>query len=105
MVIVKVPRAAVLLAVNRAVLVAVAGSGVKVTVTPLGKPEADRETLPEKPFEGVMLTVVDTLEPRRTDKLLGEADKLKLPAAGEVTVRVTVVVRLVVPEVPVTVIG
>lgn len=105
-VIVKVPRAAVLLAVNVALLVAVAGLGVNVTLTPPGNPDAVRATLPEKPFAGVMVTVVDVLEPRRTDRLLGDADKLKLPPPpAEVTVSVTVVVCVVLPEVPVTVIG
>ena len=96
-----VPREAVLLALNPAVLVPVAGFGVNVTLTPLGNPDAVRVTLPEKPFDRVIVTVVDVLEPRRTDRLLGEADKLKLPAPpADVTVSVTVVVCAVLPDAP-----
>ena len=58
-----VPRAAVLLTVNVAVLLEVAGFGLNAALTPLGKPEADRVTLPAKPFVGVMLIVLLPLEP------------------------------------------
>ena len=47
---VAVPVVAVLLAVRVRVLVVVAGLGLKEAVTPLGKPEADRLMLPEKPL-------------------------------------------------------
>lgn len=40
-------------------LVAVAGFVPKVALTPLGRPEAVRVTLPVKPFSGVMLIVVE----------------------------------------------
>jgi hypothetical protein len=50
MVTVTVPVVAVLLAVSVKVLVAVAGFGLKDAVTPVGKPEADKLTLPLKPF-------------------------------------------------------
>ena len=49
MVTVGAPAVAVLLAVSVKVLVAVAGFGLKEAVTPLGKPDADKLTLPEKP--------------------------------------------------------
>lgn len=47
---VTVPVAAVALAVKVSVLDVVAGFGLKPAVTPLGKPDAESETLPLKPF-------------------------------------------------------
>ena len=55
MVTVTVPVAAVALAVRVSVLELVAGFGLKFVVTPLGRPEADRLTLPLNPFNGVMV--------------------------------------------------
>ena len=74
---VTVPEAAELLAAKVSVLLPVAELGLKEAVTPLGKPEADRLTLPLKPFVGVMVMVLLPLEPCVTVKLLGEADKEK----------------------------
>ena len=48
------PRAAVLLAFNVSVLEPVAvGFGEKEAVTPLGRPEMEKVTLPVKPFWGL----------------------------------------------------
>ena len=47
---VDVPVAAVALAVSVKELVLVAEAGLKDAVTPLGKPDADKLTLPVKPF-------------------------------------------------------
>jgi len=77
MVTVVVPVTAVLLAVSVNVLVAVARLGLKVPVTPLGKPVADKLTLPLKPFCGVMVTVLVPLVPCVTVKLLGDAESEK----------------------------
>ena len=55
---VTVPVAAVALAVRVMVLVPVAGFGLNAAVTPLGKPDAERVTLPLKPFEGLMVMVL-----------------------------------------------
>src|ERR1019366_8717863 len=55
---VTVPVAAVALAVKVSVPVDVAGFGLNAAVTPLGKPDAERVTLPLKPFDGVMLIVL-----------------------------------------------
>src|SRR2546421_283048 len=52
MVTVVVPVVAVPLAVNVTVLVLVVLAGLKLAVTPLGRPEADRLTLPLNPFNG-----------------------------------------------------
>ena len=90
MVTVAVPVVAVLLAVNVSVLVVVAEAGLNAAVTPLGRPDADRLTLPVNPFCGVTVTVLVPLPPCMKVKLLGDADRAKLGAA--LMVRLTVVV-------------
>lgn len=102
-VIVKVPRVALLATVNVNVLVEVAGFGLNDAVTPLCIPEAERLTLPLNPFDGVIVMVLVPRVPRESDKLFGEADKLKSAAATGFTVSVIVVVCVKLPDVPVTV--
>ncbi len=60
---VAVPVVAVLLAVSVSVLLVVAEAGLNEAVTPLGRPDADRPTLPVKPFSGVTVTVSVPLLP------------------------------------------
>src|SRR5262249_60789376 len=103
MVTVLAPVAAVLLAVSVNVLVVAVLEGLKRAVTPLARPEAAKLTLPMKPFAGVTVIVLVTLFPRPTVKLAGDAERLKSGTTGALTVRVNVVVRVSVPEVPVTV--
>ena len=55
--------AAVLLAVSVKELVAVAEAGLKDAVTPLGKPDADKLTLPLKLFRGATVIVLEPLDP------------------------------------------
>ena len=55
---VTVPVPAVALAVNVSVLLLLAGFGLNPAVTPLGKPVAEKVTLPLKPFDGVMVIVL-----------------------------------------------
>jgi hypothetical protein len=75
--------------------------GLNEAVTPFGKPEADRLTLPLNPFSRFTVIV---LCPRVTFKLLGEADRLKSGAGLEaLTVKLTEVVCVKLPEVPATV--
>src|SRR5207249_3811399 len=103
---VTVPKAAVLLAASVRVLELVAVLGLKEAVTPLGRPEADRDTLLLKPFAGVMVIVLLPLEPRVTVKLLGEAESVKLGCGGGAvpfTVKLMFVVCVRLPDVPVTV--
>ena len=71
----KVPVVAVLLAVNVKVLDPAVLAGLKEAVTPLGKLDADKLTLPVKPFCGVTVTFVAPLAPCVTVRLLGEADR------------------------------
>jgi len=76
MVMVTVPVLAVLLAVSVKVLVAVAGFGLKDAVTPLGKPVADKFTLPLKLFWGVTVIALAPLAPCVTVKLPGDAERV-----------------------------
>src|SRR6478609_3490978 len=86
-----VPVVAVLLAVNVSVELPLPGAamdaGLKLAVTPAGKPEADNDTAELKP----PLTVVETVElpevPWVTDKLAGVALTAKSGVAAELIVR------------------
>ena len=71
-----VPTAATLLAANLNVLVPVALLGSKDAVTPLGKSEAVRLTLPLNPSCGITVITLLPVAPRATIKLLGDADKV-----------------------------
>jgi hypothetical protein len=74
MVTVTVPVVAVLLAVSVNVLVVVAGFVLNDAVTPLGRPEADKVTLPLKPFCGVTVIVLVPAVPCVIVKLFGDAE-------------------------------
>jgi hypothetical protein len=74
MVTVALPAAAVAAAVRVNVLVEVAGFGLKLALTPAGRPEADMVTLPLKPFAGVMAIVLLPEVPCMTLSVLGLAD-------------------------------
>ncbi len=80
MVIIRVPVLARLPTVSVKVLEVVAGFGLKDAETRAGRPEADKLTLPAKPFAGVMPIVVTPLEPRAMLRLLGEAESEKFGA-------------------------
>ena len=69
----------------------VIGFGLKVAVTPEGKPDADRLTLPVKPPEGVTEIVVFPPLPWTTVTLEGVAESEKLGLATGFTVREIVV--------------
>src|SRR5262245_18847754 len=73
---VKVPTLAVPLAVRVSVLVLVVLVGLKDAVTPLGKPDADKLTLPLKPFCGVTVVVLVPLAPCVMVKLFGHAERV-----------------------------
>jgi hypothetical protein len=65
------------LAVSVSVLVAVAGLGLNDAVTPPGRPDADRLTLPLKPFCGAIVTALVPLAPCMMLKLPGDAERVK----------------------------
>jgi hypothetical protein len=77
MVTVTVPVAAVALAVRVNVLVEVVGFVLNPAVTPLGRPEALKVTLPVKPLTGTTVIVLVPLLPWLTVTVLGEAVRLK----------------------------
>ena len=69
-----VPVVAALLAVNVNVLVLAVLLGLNDAVTPLGRPDADKLTLPVKPFCGLTVMVVAPLAPCTIAKLLDDAE-------------------------------
>ena len=71
---VAVPVVAVLLAVNVNVLVLVVLAGLNDAVTPLGRPEAAKVTLPVNPFCGVTVIVLVPAAPCTIVKLPGVAE-------------------------------
>lgn len=75
---VEVPVVAVALAVRVSTLVPVVGLVPKVAVTPLGRPDAARVTLPENPLTSCTVMVLVPLPPWVIVRLLGESDKVKL---------------------------
>jgi len=73
---VKVPVAAVSLADRVSRLVAVAGFVPKRALTPLGKPDAVKFTLPLNPFTGLIVIVVKPDAPWRKVKVPAEVDSV-----------------------------
>ena len=102
-VIVKValPVVAVALALSVIVLVFVAGLGLKDTVTPLGRLDADKLTLPMKPLCGEIVIRLVPFVPCIMLRLPGVANRAKSPAVFTIRDKVVVSVRL--PDVPVMV--
>ena len=70
------PIAAVLVTVSVKVLVFAALLGLNDAVTPLGRPVADKLTLPVKPFWGVTVMVLAPLAPCVIVKLFGDAESV-----------------------------
>lgn len=81
MVTVDVPVVAVALAVSVNTLVPVVGFVPNVAVTPLGKPEAAKVTLPVNPFKSFTVMVLVPLPPWVIVRLLGDAESVKLGVA------------------------
>jgi hypothetical protein len=73
---VTVPVVAVLPAVNINVLVVAVLLGLNDAVTPLGRPDTDKLTLPLKPFCGVTVTVLAPLAPCTIVKLVGDVERV-----------------------------
>ena len=79
MVTVDVPNGAEPLAVRVSVLVVVVELGFNTAVTPVGKPESLKLTLPENPLPASTVMVLVTVPPGATFTKLGLAVKLKPP--------------------------
>ncbi len=73
---VAVPVAAVLLAASVSMLVLAVLPGLNDAVTPLGRPDADKLTLPLKPPCGETVTMLVPLVPWTTLRLFGEAERV-----------------------------
>src|SRR5690242_12733248 len=73
-----VPGAAVLSTAKVSVLLPVVLLGLKEAVTPLGRPEADKLTLPANPFCGATVTVLVAVPSCRMVNAAGNADKPKV---------------------------
>ena len=84
MVTVKVPMAALLLAVKVKVLVLEVLAGLNDAVTPPGRPEAERLTAPLNPLSGVTVMVLLTCAPCVTPSPAGAAERVNV-AAGVTT--------------------
>lgn len=78
MVTVALPVVAVALAVSVSTLLPVVGFVPNDAVTPLGRPDAARVTLPLNPSTSVTVIVLVPLLPWVIVRLLGEADSVKL---------------------------
>ena len=70
------PVVAVLLAVKVSVLLLAVLVGLNDAVTPLGRPDADKLTLPLKPFCGVTVMVLVPVVPCAIVKLFGDAERV-----------------------------
>ena len=97
----KVPVAALMATVRVSTLELPALLGLNEAVTPLGKPEAERFTVPLKPPCGVTVTVAVPLDAWKILRLEGEAASEKFPSVF--TARATLVELAKIPDVPVTV--
>jgi hypothetical protein len=74
----KVPVVAELLTVNVNVVLDVEGFGLKAAVTPVGRLDPEKVTLPLKPFVGLIVIVDVPVLPRATLRLFGEAERLSV---------------------------
>jgi hypothetical protein len=98
---VTVPVAAVLLALNVSVLVPFVLLGLNAPVTPLGKPDTDKLTLPLNPLCALSVMVLAPVVPCKIVNVFGDAERVKFPCGF--TLRETVAVLVKLPEVPETV--
>src|SRR5215467_5989082 len=73
----KVPVAAAAPTVNVRTLLEFAGLGTNEAVTPLGKPEAEKVTLPLKPFCGAIVIVLEPPAPCTMLSVFGDAERVK----------------------------
>lgn len=98
---VTVPNVAVLLAVSVNVLVLFVLLGLNAAVTPVGRPVAEKLTLPLNPFCGVTVMVLVPLLPCTIVKLVGAAEMVKVGVPFTVSKMVVEFDKF--PDVPVTV--
>jgi len=92
------PVVAVALAVSVSTLVPVVGFVPNAAVTPLGRPEAAKVTLPVNPPTSVTEIVLVPLPPCVTVTLLGEAESVKLGVDDEGASRLIIPVVFGLPQ-------
>jgi hypothetical protein len=91
MVTVALPFVADALAVSVSVLVPVVGFGLNPAVTPLGRPDAARVTLPVNPLTSFTVMVLVPLAPLSAIvRLFGESERVKLGVEAPVSVLIRV---------------
>ena len=78
-------------------LLVIAGFVPKLALTPLGKPEAVKFTLPLNPFKGWIVIVVEPAAPWRKARLAGDAERVKLGCDEDVDQLLTKLATLTVP--------
>jgi hypothetical protein len=79
--------------------------GLKLPVTPDGKPVAESAIAELNPPETVVVTTAYPLWPCASEPAAGETETVKVAATGAVIVSETTVLSIVLPLVPVTVMG
>lgn len=95
---VAVPVVAVVPAASVKVLVLAVLVGLNVGVTPFGRPDAEKLTVPVKPFNGLTVMVALPVEPCAMVRLLGDAESVKVGGGFTVSEMVAAPVRF--PAVP-----
>src|SRR5260370_33678457 len=93
----EVPMAAVPVADKVKMLAAVAGLVPKLALTPLGKPEAVKFTLPLNPFKGWIVIVVEPDAPWMKARLAGDAERVKFGCVEDEGQLLTKLAALMVP--------
>ena len=93
-----VPVVVLLPALSVKVLVPVVLVGLNAAVTPVGRPEADKATLPLKPLNGFTVMVLEPPAPCVIVSELGDAESVKF--GGGFTVKETVVEVVKLPAAP-----
>jgi hypothetical protein len=96
-VIVTVPIVAVPVADRVRRLLVVAGFEPKIALTPFGRPDAVKFTLPLNPLRGLMVIVVEPAAPWTRVKLAGDADSVKLGCVEDEGQLLTKLAALTVP--------
>ena len=94
---VEVPIAAVPVAVRVRRLAVVAGFVPKTALTPFGRPAATKFTVLLNPFRAFIVMMVEPTEPWRKDRLVGDADRVKLGCCVEPGQLFTKLAALTVP--------
>ncbi len=78
-------------------LLVVAGFVPKMALTPLGRPDAVKFTLPVNPFRGLIAMVVEPAAPWRKVRLVVDAESVKLGCGEDLGQLLTKLAALTVP--------